>query len=148
MILHDNVPAHSATFVRQFLAQKMVVVVDHPPYCPDLTPDDIFLFPRLKTVMKGARFGDVNAVKDRVTAILTSIPHETFAEAVRTLSNMCWSGWRLFLMTMKKICYIFCFVCFLKGFAEPFRHTVAVYMYLYEGIMNLQVIQSKSHTNC
>ena len=32
MLLHDNAPAHSVIRVRQFLAQKMVAVLDHPPY--------------------------------------------------------------------------------------------------------------------
>ena len=70
MLLHDNAPAHSAITVHQFLAQKMVAVLDHPPYNPDLTPADLFLFPRLKAAIKGARFADVNAIKDRVTAVL------------------------------------------------------------------------------
>ena len=31
MLLHDNAPAHSAIRMRQFLAQKMVPVLDRPP---------------------------------------------------------------------------------------------------------------------
>ena len=46
MKLHDNVPAQTAIRVRQFVAQKMVALLDHPPYSPDLTPADFFLFPR------------------------------------------------------------------------------------------------------
>ena len=76
MLLHDNAPLHSAIRVRQFLAQKMVAVLDHPPYVPDLSPADLFLFPLLKAAMKGARFANVNAIKNRVTAVLRSIPQE------------------------------------------------------------------------
>ena len=54
MLLHDNASAHSAIRVRQFLAQMMVAVLDHPPYTPDLAPADFFLFPRLKAAIKGA----------------------------------------------------------------------------------------------
>ncbi|KAJ4431362.1 hypothetical protein ANN_19959 [Periplaneta americana] len=36
MLIHDNAPAHCAIRVRQFLAQKMVTVLEHPPYSPDL----------------------------------------------------------------------------------------------------------------
>ena len=57
MLLHDNAPAHSVIRVRQFLAQKMVAVLDHPPYYPVLAPADFFLYPRLKAVMKGVHFG-------------------------------------------------------------------------------------------
>jgi hypothetical protein len=40
---------------------------------------DFFLFPRLKSIMKGARFADVAAIQERVTAVLRSIPKEAFA---------------------------------------------------------------------
>jgi hypothetical protein len=38
-----------------------------------LTPADFFLFPRLKNIMKGARFAGVAAIQERVTAVLRSI---------------------------------------------------------------------------
>ena len=44
--LHDNAPSHSATIVKQFLAQRKVTVLDHPPYSPDLAAADYFLFPK------------------------------------------------------------------------------------------------------
>ena len=69
MLLHDNASAHSTICVCQFLAQKMVTVLDHPPYCSDLAPVDVFLFPRLKAAIKGSRFADVNAIRDHVRAI-------------------------------------------------------------------------------
>jgi hypothetical protein len=31
---------------------------------------DFFLFPRLKSIMKGARFADVAAIQERVTTVL------------------------------------------------------------------------------
>jgi hypothetical protein len=31
---------------------------------------DFFLFPRLKSIMNGARFADVAAIQERVTAVL------------------------------------------------------------------------------
>ena len=89
ILLHDNAPAHSAIRVRQFLAQKMIAVLDHPPYCPDLVPADFFLFPRLKAAIKGARFADMNAIKDNVTAILRSIPQKAFADCFRKLYERC-----------------------------------------------------------
>ena len=65
MLVHDNATALRAIPVRQLLAQKMVAVLGHPPYISDLAPADFFLFPRLKTANKGARFTDVNAVKSK-----------------------------------------------------------------------------------
>ena len=90
MLLHDNATAHSAICVCQFLAQKMVAVLDHPPYVHDLAPPvDFFLFPCLKAAIKRACFADVNAIEDRVTAFLRSIPQEAFADCFRKLYERC-----------------------------------------------------------
>jgi hypothetical protein len=40
-----------------------------------------FRFPRLKEIMKGARFADVAAIQVHVTAVLRSIPKEAFADS-------------------------------------------------------------------
>ncbi|PNF31047.1 hypothetical protein B7P43_G17721 [Cryptotermes secundus] len=57
----DNVPAHTALSVRQFLTKNGMTPVPHPPYSPDLAPCDFFLFPRMKRDMK--RKNDGGAVK-------------------------------------------------------------------------------------
>jgi hypothetical protein len=46
-----------------------------------MAPADFFLFPRQKSIMKGARFADVAAIQERVTAVLRSIPNEAFADS-------------------------------------------------------------------
>ena len=89
MLLHDNAPAHSAIRVRQFLAQHGVVVIEHPPYSPDLAPADFFLFPRLKNALKGARFDDVDDIKTTVTTILQTIPSDAFFASFHNLFERC-----------------------------------------------------------
>jgi hypothetical protein len=37
---HDNAPTHKALSARQFLAQKSINEIEHPPYYPDLPPND------------------------------------------------------------------------------------------------------------
>lgn len=34
--------------IRQLLPKKKIAVLEQPPYSPDLTPSDYFLFPKLK----------------------------------------------------------------------------------------------------
>jgi hypothetical protein len=46
---------------------------------------DFFLFPHLKSIIKGARFTDVPAIQERVTAVLRSIPKEAFANSFQKL---------------------------------------------------------------
>jgi len=59
-ILHqDNALAHYALSVKQFLANKNITVLEHPPYSPDLAPCNFYLFPKIKSVLKGTHFVSV-----------------------------------------------------------------------------------------
>jgi hypothetical protein len=44
---------------------------------------------RLKSIMKGARFADVAAIQQRVTAVLRLIPKEAFADSFQKLYGLC-----------------------------------------------------------
>lgn len=63
-VLHlDNARPHTAAITRNFLASKGVVTISHPPYSPDLSPPDFFLFPEVKRRLAGMSFGSVAAIK-------------------------------------------------------------------------------------
>jgi hypothetical protein len=53
---------------------------------------DFFLFPRLKSIMKGARFADLAAIQERVTAVLRSMPKAAFADSFQKLYERCQQG--------------------------------------------------------
>jgi hypothetical protein len=53
----DNMPAHNALVVKQFL------VLEQPPCSPDLAPCDFYLCPKLKSALKGTHFQSVDEVK-------------------------------------------------------------------------------------
>ena len=82
---HDNAPAHTALSVREFLASKQITVLEHPPYSPDLAPNDFFLFPKIKEVLKGKNFDDIEDIKANATAALTAITEKDFQN--------CFQGW-------------------------------------------------------
>jgi hypothetical protein len=50
---------------------------------------EFFLFPRLKSIMKGACMADVVAIQEHVTAVLQSIPKEAFADSFQKLYERC-----------------------------------------------------------
>jgi transposase len=75
---HDNAPCHAALSVREFLAKYRILVVLHPPYSPDLAPCDFFLFPRLKSTLKGKRFQDVAEIQLNTTLQLQAIPKQAY----------------------------------------------------------------------
>jgi histone-lysine N-methyltransferase SETMAR len=67
--------------VKIFLAEHGVVEISHSPYSPDLAPACFFLFPTMKTVLKGKMFQDVEDIKKNVTAELNAVPLEAFANS-------------------------------------------------------------------
>ena len=52
-LLHDNASSHKCEVVKSFLASEKVKDLNHPPYSPDLSPCDFFLFPKLKKMLSG-----------------------------------------------------------------------------------------------
>jgi histone-lysine N-methyltransferase SETMAR len=63
----DNAPAHNAASVCQLLTPENVTTLYHPPYSPDLSAPDYFLFPKLKMKLKGLHFADVAEIQEAVT---------------------------------------------------------------------------------
>jgi len=53
-------------------------VVPQPPYSPDLSPCDFFLFPKLKFHLKGSHFGTVDNIQMIMTDQLRALSHEDF----------------------------------------------------------------------
>jgi transposase len=78
--LHDNVPAHRAVLVKNFLAKNNVTALEHPPYSPRLAPADFYLFPRLKSAVKGRCFCDATDIIKNFTKELKSLSKYAFQE--------------------------------------------------------------------
>ena len=77
---HDNAPAHTSHLVQKFLTKHLTAQLQQPPYSPDLTPCDFFLFPKFKKVLKGHRFETTEDIKRNSTKTLLDIPKEEFAK--------------------------------------------------------------------
>jgi histone-lysine N-methyltransferase SETMAR len=71
--------------VREFLASKQITVLEHPPYSLDLAPSDFFLFPKIKEILKGRHFDDIDNVRSNMTAALNSVSQNKFQN--------CFEGW-------------------------------------------------------
>ncbi|CAH1962018.1 unnamed protein product [Acanthoscelides obtectus] len=75
IILHqDNAPAHTAQKTMQYLTEENVELLNHPPYSPDLSPNDFFTFPKIKNRLRGQRF-------------------QSPEEAVDAFENACFENW-------------------------------------------------------
>ena len=91
-LLHDNVPAPKAASVCQFLTPKNITTLYHHPYSPDLSPPDYFLFPKLKTKLKGLHFADVAEIQEAVTNELKKFKKRgifgSFSETLRRRKSL------------------------------------------------------------
>jgi len=84
-LLHDNAPSHNMTIVKQFLAQQKVTVLDQPPYLPDLAPADYFLFPKVKSHLKGRLFDSISDIQKTGTSTLNTIAKDDFYKGIQKL---------------------------------------------------------------
>ncbi|CAH1988332.1 unnamed protein product [Acanthoscelides obtectus] len=67
ILQQDNASLHTAQKTRQYLTEENVELLDHPPYSPDLSPNDFFTFPKIKNRLRGQRFqSPVDAFKNAV----------------------------------------------------------------------------------
>ena len=70
---HDNASAHAACLVRNFLVKYQITQVTQPLYSPDLAPCDFWLFPKLKSPLKGKRFQTISEIQENMTGQLMVI---------------------------------------------------------------------------
>ena len=74
-----------AITVSQYLARNRVTVMPHPPYSPDLSPCDFFLFSRIKKHLKGHRYANHEEIIAATTAQLKSVQASEFASCFSNL---------------------------------------------------------------
>ena len=84
---HDNASPQMARSMREFLATKQITVLEQPAYSPDLAPSDFLLFPKIKEILKGRQFDDIDDVSSNTTAALKAIPQNHFQK--------CFEGWTM-----------------------------------------------------
>lgn len=53
---HDNASSHTSHQTSEYLSTQKIEMMGHPPYSPDLAPNDFFLFPKIKDKLRGQRF--------------------------------------------------------------------------------------------
>jgi len=69
----------------EFLATKQIIVLEHPAYSLDLAPNDFFLFPKIKEILKWRHSDDTDDIRGHTKAALKAIPQNQFQN--------CFEGW-------------------------------------------------------
>ena len=75
-LLHDKFAT-----VQEYLKESGLDVLDHPPYRPDLSACNFWLFPRLKEMLAGHRFESRCGIGSAVYQCLQHIPKEDYQAA-------------------------------------------------------------------
>ena len=75
-LLLDNASSHKCEVVKSFLASEKVKVLNHPPYSPDRSPCDFFLFPRLKKMLSGNKYTSRSYLGSTIYQCLQQIQKE------------------------------------------------------------------------
>ena len=53
LLLQDNAPAHTSQVAMTAATGCGLEIRPHPPYSPDIAPSDFYLFPKLKSHLRG-----------------------------------------------------------------------------------------------
>ena len=88
MLHHNNSPAHALLLVPSYLAKHQTSIVPHPPYSSHFAPADFFLFPKLKTTLKGRRFQTIEEIQENAIRELHAITESAFQEAFQQWKNV------------------------------------------------------------
>ena len=81
--LHDNAFSHKCEVVKCVLDSENVKVLNHPPYSPDVSPCDFFLFTRLKKLLSGNKYTSRSSLGSAICQCLQEIPKEDYLSAFR-----------------------------------------------------------------
>ena len=83
LLLHDNAPAHSSLAAMDTAGRCGYQILPHPPYSPDLAPSDFFLFPTLKSALRGQHFPTDNAVIQATESWFSAENGCTYRDGIR-----------------------------------------------------------------
>ena len=78
----DNAPVNNSILVIDYLTKMDIKTVPHPPYCSDLAPCDIWLFPKLKG---DCRYETIEEMKEAVTKVIDTLTQVEFHGAFQKL---------------------------------------------------------------
>lgn len=86
-LLQDNAPAHTSQVAVAAANECGFRILPHPPYSPDLAPSDFFLFPRLKSDLRGKTFSTDDDVIQAVEDFLQGCDKSWYREGLMMLEK-------------------------------------------------------------
>ena len=82
LLLQDNAPAHRSQVAVAAATDCGFEILPHPAYSPDLAQSDFYLFPKLKSAIRGKQFDSDDAVIDHVKAFLKGLSPQFYHNGI------------------------------------------------------------------
>jgi hypothetical protein len=95
MVHWDNMPVHSTAIIKNCLAVRVIQVLPHPAYLPDLALVDFFLFRKVNLSQE--------SLKNAWVGVLRTIAKEDFAIALSWWFEQCKKCTRIGVATLRKV---------------------------------------------
>ncbi|XP_055347389.1 histone-lysine N-methyltransferase SETMAR-like [Paramacrobiotus metropolitanus] len=80
LLHHDNARAHTARLTKNYLKKRKIRLLPHPPYSPDLSPCDFFLFWKMKDLLRGNHYKNSMDTEAAVANALRSLSVDGFSD--------------------------------------------------------------------
>ncbi len=82
---HDNASPHTSFHTMKHINKWGLQLLPHPPNSPDMAPCDFGFFPKLKSELRGRRFGTIKELQTEVRRILLSWDEEIFNDIMHDM---------------------------------------------------------------
>lgn len=87
ILLQDNARPHVSKRSLETITEIGLQTLSHPPYSPDLSPCDYFLFPIMKKPLRGRKFADLDELKMEIKRWCRNQKKEFFADGMKKLQE-------------------------------------------------------------
>lgn len=82
ILLHDNARPHVSRLTMQKLHDLKYEVLPHPPYSPDLSPSDYYMFKHMDTFLANKMFGNQGDVQNAILQFFESRNTDFYKEGI------------------------------------------------------------------
>ena len=87
LLLQVNVPAHTSQVAMTTTTECGFEVLPHPPYSPDMALSDFYMFPKLKSNLRGTQFGSNEGVIAAINEYLEDQEKDFYLEGISKLEQ-------------------------------------------------------------
>ena len=85
ILLHDNARPHTAKKVKEKITEFKWEILNHPPYSPDLSPSDYYLFGSLKNELRGINYPNKEELEFAIRAWFDKQEPDFFSKGIYKL---------------------------------------------------------------